>query len=356
MSYFTRWKALAVIPMTLVVCLSAAPLVFPEARAGVPPESARWLLLVADQKGGVSLLLEVDPDYVKKALLDQTRDDVRYALRDAKIAYRGLVAKPDNVEVKIADEAKIAPALAKLREMAQPAGAKGESGLDIADTGGGQFVITVPPAAMTERMRQTIERSIEVIERRVSQFGVSVPGIERQVTNRILVKLPGTPDLARLKDLLLKTGRLEVRLVDLSVTPEEAQQGKTPPDADLLMSLAAPKTPYVVRKQVLVSGSDITDAQPGFDRRSNEAIVSFRFNSAGARKFAQATSDNVGKPFAIVLDNEVISAAIVREPITGGAGQISGNFTVQQANDLAILFRAGALPAPLTVIDERSKI
>ncbi|MDB5616429.1 protein translocase subunit SecD, partial [Tardiphaga sp.] len=123
---------------------------------------------------------------------------------------------------------------------------------------------------------------------------------------------------------------------------------------ELLMSAQTPKVPYVIKRQVLVSGGDLTDAQPGFDQRTNEPIVSFRFNTAGSRKVAQATSENVGQPFAIVLDNEVISAPVIREPITGGSGQISGSFTVQQANELALLLRAGALPAPLTVIEERT--
>jgi preprotein translocase subunit SecD len=120
------------------------------------------------------------------------------------------------------------------------------------------------------------------------------------------------------------------------------------------MSASSPKVPYVIKKQVLVSGGDLTDAQPGFDQRTGEPIVSFRFNTSGARKFATATLENVGQPFAIVLDNEVISAPVIREPITGGSGQISGSFTVQGANDLAILLRAGALPAPLTIIEERT--
>ena len=127
-----------------------------------------------------------------------------------------------------------------------------------------------------------------------------------------------------------------------------------PPDDDLLYSASQPKTPYLVEKRVLVSGDDLTDAQPGFDQRTSEPIVSFRFNTSGARKFAQVTQENVGKPFAIVLDNEVISAPVIREPILGGSGQISGSFTVQSANDLAILLRAGALPAPLTIIEERT--
>jgi protein-export membrane protein SecD len=143
-------------------------------------------------------------------------------------------------------------------------------------------------------------------------------------------------------------------LVDESVPPDQAVQGRVPPDSEVLMSASSPKVPYVIKKQVLVSGGDLTDAQPGFDQRTGEAIVTFRFNTVGSRKFAQASTENVGTRFAIVLDNEVISAPVIREPITGGSGQISGNFTVQSANDLAILLRAGALPAPLTVIEERT--
>jgi preprotein translocase subunit SecD len=166
--------------------------------------------------------------------------------------------------------------------------------------------------------------------------------------------VPGLQDPTRLKELLGKTAKMEFRMVDASVPPDQAQRGSLPAESELLMSASSPKVPYVVKKQVLVSGGDLTDAQPGFDSRTSEPIVSFRFNSNGARKFAQATSENVGQPFAIILDNEVISAPVIREPITGGSGQISGNFTVQEANDLAILLRAGALPAPLTIIEERT--
>ncbi len=132
-------------------------------------------------------------------------------------------------------------------------------------------------------------------------------------------------------------------MVDTTVPPDQAQAGRVPPDSEVLMSASSPKIPYVVKKQILVSGGDLIDAQPGFDQRTSEPIVSFRFNTSGSRKFAPATQENVGQPFAIVLDNEVISAPVIREPITGGSGQISGNFTVQSANELAILLRAGAL-------------
>src|SRR3569623_888200 len=143
-------------------------------------------------------------------------------------------------------------------------------------------------------------------------------------------------------------------MVDVTNQVEQAVQGRVPSEDDRLYSASQPKTPYLVEKRVLVSGGDLTDAQPGFDQRTSEPVVSFRFITSGARKFAEATQENVGKPFAIVLDNEVISAPVIREPIIGGSGQISGSFTAQSANDLAILLRAGALPAPLTIIEERT--
>jgi preprotein translocase subunit SecD len=164
--------------------------------------------------------------------------------------------------------------------------------------------------------------------------------------------VPGLQDPSRLKSVIGTTAKLDFRMVDQSMPAEQAAQSRPPADSEVLDGEGGVK--YLIEKRVLVSGADLTDAQPGFDQRTSEPIVSFRFNSSGARKFAEATQANVGKPFAIVLDNKVISAPVIREPILGGSGQISGNFTVQSANDLAILLRAGALPAPLTIIEERT--
>jgi len=359
MLYFTRWKALAIILTALVVCLCAVPNFFPEATVkGWPAWAQRRLVLGLDLQGGSYLLLEVDSNYVKKEKLDQIRDDVRRTLRDAKIGYTGLAVRNEAVEVRISRDTDGPNAVAKLRELSQPLGgllgSSGQRSVEVSDAGGGLIRITVPQAAITERIRQTIEQSIQIVERRVNQLGTVEPVIQRQGTDRILVQVPGLQDPSRLKELLGKTAKMEFRMVDTTVSPDQAQQGRVPPDSEVLMSSTSPKIPYVIKKQVLVSGGDLTDAQPGFDQRSGEPIVSFRFNTSGSRKFAQATSENVGQPFAIVLDNEVISAPVIREPITGGSGQISGSFTVQQANDLAILLRAGALPAPLTVIEERT--
>ncbi|CAN5349411.1 protein translocase subunit SecD [soil metagenome] len=358
MLYFTRWKALAVILTALLVCLCAVPNFFPDATVKSWPKWAqRHIVLGLDLQGGSHILLEVDSNSVKKDKLDQVRDDVRRVLRDAKIGYTGLAVRGDSVEVRVKDT-DLAAALPKLRELSQPLGgllgSSGQRSVEVSDAGGGLIRLTVPPAAITERIRQSVEQSIQIVERRINELGTVEPLIQRQGVDRILVQVPGLQDPTRLKELLGKTAKLDFRMVDSTIPPDQAQGGRLPPDDEILMSASSPKVPYVIKKQVLVSGADLTDAQPGFDQRSGEPIVSFRFNTSGARKFAQATLENVGQPFAIVLDNEVISAPVIREPITGGSGQISGSFTVQGANDLAILLRAGALPAPLTIIEERT--
>ncbi|MDF3809301.1 protein translocase subunit SecD [Rhodopseudomonas sp. BAL398] len=359
MLYFTRWKALAIILSALVVCLCAVPNFFPEHTVKTWPKWAqRHLVLGLDLQGGSHILLEVDANSVKKDKLDQVRDDVRRVLRENKIPYTGLTARGDYVEVRISKDDERPTALTKLRELSQPLGgllgANGQRSLDVSDAGDGLIRLTVPPAAIADRIRQSVDQSIQIVERRVNELGTVEPLIQRQGSDRILVQVPGLQDPTRLKELLGKTAKLDFRMVDPTVPADQAMRGGVPPDSEVLMSSQSPKIPYVIKKQVLVSGADLTDAQPGFDQRSGEPIVSFRFNSFGARKFARATTDNVGQPFAIVLDNEVISAPVIREPIVSGSGQISGNFTVQQANDLSILMRAGALPAPLTIIEERT--
>jgi preprotein translocase subunit SecD len=334
MLYFTRWKALAIILTALVVCLFAVPNFFSQERVKTWPLWAqRHIVLGLDLQGGSYLLLEVDSNYVKKEKLDQVRDEARRVLREAKIGYTGLSARADAVEVRV-KETDLQAAIPKLRELSQPLGgllgSSGQRSLEVSDAGGGLIRLVVPQAAITDRVRQTIEQSIQIVERRINQLGTVEPLIQRQGTDRILVQVPGLQDPTELKRILGTTAKMEFRMVDPSISPDQAQQGRVPADSEVLMSESSPKVPYVVKKQVLVSGGDLTDAQPGFDQRTNEPIVNFKFNSSGSRKFAQATSENVGQ------------------------GQISGSFTVQAANELALLLRAGALPAPLTVIEERT--
>jgi preprotein translocase subunit SecD len=359
MLYFSRWKTLAIILTALVVCLFAVPNFFPPERVKTWPLWAqRHLVLGLDLQGGSHLLLEIDASAVKKDKLDQVRDDVRRVLRENKIVYTGLQPRTDYVEVRISKESDLPTALTKLRELSQPLGgllgSSGQRSVEVSDAGGGLIRLNVPQAAIADHVRKAVEQSIQIVERRVNELGTVEPLIQRQGLDRIVVQVPGLGDPSRLIELLGQTAKMDFRMVDSTVSPEQAQAGPIPPDSELLPSTEAGRPPEVIKKQVLVSGGDLTDAQPGFDQRSGEPIVSFKFNTSGARKFSQATVENVGQRFAIVLDNKVISAPVIREPITGGSGQISGSFTVQSANDLAILLRAGALPAPLKVIEQRT--
>lgn len=360
MLYFTRWKAAAIILTAFIVCLFAVPNFLPEKMVQSWPKWAqRHIVLGLDLQGGSHILLEVDTNAVRKEKLETLRDDVRRVLRDAHVGYTGLVVRGNSVEVRIREGSNFDQALQKLRELSQPLGgilgsSTGQRSLDVTTEAGNLVRLTVTEPALVERVRQSVEQSIQIIERRVNELGTVEPLIQRQGVDRILVQVPGLQDPTRLKELLGKTAKLDFRMVDVSMPAEQAAQGRVPPDDEILYSTTQPKTPYLVEKRILVSGGDLTDAQPGFDQRTNEPIVSFRFNTSGARKFAQVTQENVGKPFAIILDNQVISAPVIREPILGGSGQISGSFTVESANDLAILLRAGALPAPLTIIEERT--
>jgi len=360
MLYFSRWKAAAVLLTALIVCLFAVPNFFPERTfQALPKWAQRQIVLGLDLQGGSHILLEVDANAVRKEKLQSLADDVLRVLREARIPFTGRAVRGDRVEVRITREADLPQALSKLRELSQPLGgllsATGQRSIEITDGGGGLIQLRPTDAALTERIRQAVEQSIQIVDRRVNELGTVEPSIQRQGVDRILVQVPGLQDPTRLKELLGKTAKLTFRLVDVTGSPEEALQGRPPPDSELLYGTAKEgKQPYLIKKQVMVSGEDLTDAQPGFDQRTSEPIVTFRFNNNGARRFAQVTQENVGRPFAIVLDNEVISAPVIREPILGGSGQISGSFTVEQANDLAILLRAGALPAPLTIIEERT--
>jgi len=356
MLFFTPWKAAAILITALVVCLCAVPNFFPESVVkNWPSWAQRHVVLGLDLQGGSHLLLEVDSNAVRKERLQALDDDVLRVLRQARIPFTGRAIHGTTVEVHITRGSDVDNALAKLRELSQPLtgilGVSGQRSIDVSESGG---LITLTPtdAALTERIRQAVDQSIQIIERRVNELGLVEPTIQREGVNRILVQVPGLQDPSRLKEILGKTAKLDFRMVDSSMTAEQAAESHPPADSELLDGEGGEK--YLIEKRVLVSGADLVDAQPGFDQRTSEPIVSFRFNSTGARKFAEATQANVGKPFAIVLDNKVISAPVIREPILGGSGQISGRFTVQQANDLAILLRAGALPAPLTIIEERT--
>jgi len=206
--------------------------------------------------------------------------------------------------------------------------------------------LTPTAAAITEA---TDDQAVAVLSRRLDSL--KVKATVRRDGNTVMVDLPRETNTGHLKDTLVAPGKLTIRFIDNSVSIDDARRGHVPPESELLS--AADGTPYLVEKQVTMSGDSLVDSQPGIDQATKQPIVSFRFNDAGARQFARITAQNVGRPMAIVVDNLVLAAPVIREPITGGSGQISGGFTLERANDLAVMLRSGALPVPLTVAAER---
>lgn len=359
MLYFSRWKATAILLTAFVICACAFPnFLSPSLVKSWPAWAQRHVVLGLDLQGGSHILLEVDTNAVRKEKIESLREDVRRLVRENRWAGSSVVIRGTTVEIRVGERVDRQQALTKLRELSQPLGgilsATGQRSINVVDAGDGLYQLTVTEPAIIERIRQAVEQSIQIIERRVNQLGLVEPSIQRQGIDRILVQVPGLGDPRELIDIIGKTAKLTFRLVDRTMTAEQALQTKPPPESEILYGTQAEgKRPYLIEKRVIVTGEDLTDAQPGFDQRSSEPIVNFKFNLSGARRFGTVTTENIGNPFAIILDNEVISAPTIRDAITQGAGQISGSFTVESANNLAILLRAGALPAPLTPIEQR---
>ena len=364
MLHFQKWKLILVAVVVTLGFLYALPNLFSKsALEGIPT----WLPhqqvnLGLDLQGGAHLLYQIDEAEMIEDWLKTIRGDVRETLRRARIGYSDLAQDVGKraVTVRIREAADVGKAETELKKLAAPIGSDvfgGFSGNDIEVTRGSdtQIVLTVTDPGLAHRMTSAIQASIETIRRRIDAFGTTEPSIQREGRSRVLVQVPGISDVERLKALIGETGKLEFKLVDPSADAAQAAETKQVPVGDVLVwSTDTPPIPYVLRDQVMVSGENLVDSQPGFDSRTGEPVVTFRFDSAGAKRFGKVTQENVGLPFAIVLDGKVISAPVIREPILGGTGQISGNFTVQRANDLAVLLRSGALPAKLTVIEERT--
>jgi preprotein translocase subunit SecD len=359
MLHFSRWKTIAILVTVLAGCLSAGLNLVPSHFAARWPDLAqRRIVLGLDLQGGSYLLLEVDRQSVRNEAIQVLRDDMVRILRQDRIGFSAVATNAGGVEVHISNADEVDKARSALRQLSQPigglAGRSGEYTVDFSQVGADAIRATPSDAAINERVHRAVGQSIDIIQRRINALGTVEPIVETQGSDQIQVEVPGLQDPARLKTLIGKTAKLTFQLLDLSESPEQALGGNTPPDSEVLYDTHKPPRAYLVEKHVAVSGADLTDAQPSFDNQTGLPIVTFRFNSAGARRFAEVTSRNVGRPFAIVLDNQVISAPVIREPIVGGSGQISGDFTVEQANDLAVLLRAGALPAKLTIIAERT--
>ncbi|GAB4351163.1 MAG: protein translocase subunit SecDF [Oricola sp.] len=361
MLYFSPWKTALIWLTVLVGILFAIPNLFSNATVqsfpGIMPQSK--LALGLDLQGGVHLQLKLDRKELVAHRLETLRDDVRRVLREGGIGYTGLSGAGQTVNVRIRDAAQVDRAKELLAPLTEPVSAGLLSGgilqeVTLEEPEAGQFKLTLTDQGIDYRMSQAVSQTVEVLRGRIDELGTTEPIIQRQGTDRIIVQVPGLDDPQRLKDIIGTTARLTFQMVDTSMSAQDALQTRPPAGTEVLYSTDDPPVPYLVETREIVTGENLEDAQAGFDQRTNEPIVTFRFDGAGAQRFGRATQENVGRPFAIVLDNQVISAPVIREPILGGTGQISGNFTVQSANDLAILLRAGALPLTPTFVEERT--
>ncbi|MCX7304744.1 MAG: protein translocase subunit SecDF [Hyphomicrobiales bacterium] len=361
MLYFSRWKTISIWAVVLLGVIFSLPNVYPQSWHSALPSWVpdRPMTLGLDLQGGSHILLQIERQDLADERLQVTRDDIRTLLRDAKIGYTGLTGSGNSVQVRIRDVAELDAAKTALASLLEPvasslfgAGSITERSLEEPEPGVLRYTLT--EEGLNYRLGSALTQSIEVVGRRVNELGTTEPIIQRQGSDRILVQVPGLQDPQRLKDILGQTAKLSFQMVDQTMPVQEAIEGRPPAGSTVMYSADDPPVPYLIENRIIVSGENLVDAQASFDQRTSEPVVSFRFDSKGAQRFGQATQQNVGKLFAIILDNQVISAPQIREPILGGTGQISGNFSVEGANDLAVLLRAGALPANLTIVEERT--
>jgi len=345
MMYFGRGKTLSILAVCLLGALLCLPNLFAAPAAWLP-----WhqIHLGLDLRGGSYLLMQVDMSAVEHERLDALADEARAALLKQHLNYQNLAAEPANnrVFLHVRNPAQQDAAIAALKSIT-PA-VPGE--FDVDTLAGGNLALTLSPSALRITAQHAVEQSIEIVRRRIDETGVVDPQITRQGDDRIVVQLPGVEDPVRVKELLGKTAKLTFHLLD-----EGALAGSPPgPGSEVLPMQDNPAQTLAVRKHVEVDGADLTDARAGTDQQTGAWDVNFSLNSRGAREFAETTTQNVGKQFAIVLDNKVVSAPRIQTPITGGQGRITGNYDAESANNFAILLRAGALPAPLQVVEERT--
>lgn len=333
-------RILVIIAICLVGVFFAVPNVVTD-KTNLP----KWwqpVNLGLDLQGGSSLLLQVKMDDVLKDKMATLEDSVRQSLRRTR--YQNLQSDKDGVSVKITDF--------KARDKAKEAFRKLDEGLVVEEDENGEGIVTIRynEQALAQLQSRVIDQSVSIVRRRIDELGTKEPIVQGQGSDRVLVQLPGVQNPESVKILLGKTAKMSFHLVDESTTLAQAKRGKISKTSRVMSGSEGEQ--YVVIRKPVVGGENLTDARVSF--QEGAPVVSFRFNTIGGRKFAEVTSAHVGERLAIVLDNEVISAPNIQTAITGGSGVITGNFTTKSANDLALLLRSGALPAPLEVLEERT--
>ena len=312
---------------------------------------ARPMYLGLDLRGGVHFMLQVDMQAALTKKAESYAGDIRTALRDKNIRHGGISRDGQTIDIKVRDEATqtatrnlIADQFADLQTTSQPEGSEF------------RLRATIKPEATRRVQEQALKQNIVTLHNRINELGVAEPVIQQQGLDRIVVQLPGVQDTAKAKDILGRTATLEVRLVDEGTEARSAEGGRGPVPFGSERYLERSGQPVIVKKQVILTGENLTDAQPGFDGQTQEPTVNLTLDAKGSRIFRDITRENIGKRMAIVLfekgKGEVVTAPVIRSEIGGGRVQISGRMTTAEANDTALLLRAGSLAAPMEIIEE----
>lgn len=353
---FPRWKVWLVIVATAMGIVAAIPSMLPEATRDQLPG---WLKnthinLGLDLSGGSHLLLEADTADVRKQQIERMEETIRTEMRRAspKIEISDISTANGALSFMPRNPAQLDQAVDVARQQTNGVGIGGQRDWNVAVRDSTRIVMTPTEAGVNYEIDSALETARNVVAKRIDPEGTKEITVVRQGADRILVQVPGLQDPEGLKRLLGKTAKLEFKLVDLNADPAEVAAGRAPAGSQILPLQEGGN--IAVKRRVMVSGDELNDARQEFDPQSGNPVVSIRFNNAGGRKFGRVTAENVGKPFAIILDNVVISAPNINEPILGGSAQISGNFTVESGNELAISLRSGKLPVALKVIEESS--
>ncbi|MFL6726501.1 MAG: protein translocase subunit SecD [Sphingomicrobium sp.] len=353
---FPRWKVWLIgIVIAIGVLLSVPSLIAGTPAAGAWP---KWLpqykiSLGLDLAGGSHLLLEADSQDALKTRLQAKEDEVATELRrDPRIEIGDISTAGGRLSFLVRDPRQVDDAVERMRRLSQPLALTGNRDWDVQVVDSTRIVLTPTPAGTAQALKDAMGVAREVVRRRIDPSGTKEITVITEGGNRILVEVPGVEDPEALKKLIGQTARLEFKLVDLSANPQDVQQGRAPPGSQVL-PMADGSSFMAVKRRVMVSGDQLTDASQGYDQ-DGRPDINIKFNSAGARRFGRTTQENVGKPFAIILDDKILSAPNIESPILGGNAQITGSFTVQSAHDLAVSLASGKLPVKLNVIEERT--
>ena len=357
MSKKLQWRGLIIIIVIAVALIYLTPSIsktLPSWWPNMLPEEKIHLGL--DLKGGMHLVLEVQAQRAVESHLERTIEDIKYGLRKAKIRYQALKRSGSDriglTLIRAEDRSAVEEMVEKdFTNFSVESGSFSEIDLNL--------VLILSQKAQQHIRKMAVDQAVETITNRIDQFGVAEPDIRPQGRDRILVQLPGIKDPKRAIDIIGKTALLEFKLVDEDNSLEEALRGNIPPGDEILYQIKGEagskrKIPFLLKKRAVITGEYLTDARVQIDSRYNEPYVSLSFDSRGARLFGQITGANIKKRLAIVLDGVVNSAPVIQDKITGGRAQITGRFTMEESRDLAIVLRAGALPAPVKIIEERT--